>query len=69
MSPNCFNSDAVFSFEAVVQENETPKICSLYPFHLLFASPAGNCVMSPSCSLRFAAEKGTFFPLRSLPVN
>ena len=25
MSPNCFHSDAVFSSEAVVQENQTPQ--------------------------------------------
>uniref|UniRef100_A0A8C9FPG0 Paired box protein Pax-9 n=1 Tax=Pavo cristatus TaxID=9049 RepID=A0A8C9FPG0_PAVCR len=53
--------------QVVVPENETPKVCSLYPFHLLSVSPSGNCAASPSRSLRFAAEKGTFFPCRLVP--
>lgn len=69
MSPNCFHSDGVFSSEAVVQGNQTPRILFFYPFHLLSVSPPGNCVASPSSWLRFAAEKGTFFPFRSLLVN
>lgn len=58
MSPNCFHSDAVFSSEAVVQENQTSKIYCFPLFHLSF-SPPGNCVAPPSHSLRFAAKKGT----------
>lgn len=67
MSPNCLNSDAVFSFEAVVRENETPKVCSLYPFHLLSVFPPGNRTAFPGYLVRFAAEKGTFFPCRLVP--
>lgn len=67
MSPNCLNSDAVFSFEAVVRENGTPKVCSLQTFHLLSVSPSGNRAASPGRSLLFAAEKGTFFPCRLVP--
>uniref|UniRef100_G3UQ27 Paired box protein Pax-9 n=1 Tax=Meleagris gallopavo TaxID=9103 RepID=G3UQ27_MELGA len=67
MSPNCLNSDAVFSFEAVVRESETPKVCSLYPFHLLSVSLSGNRAALPGRSLSFAAEKGTFFPCRLVP--
>ncbi|XP_021257513.1 paired box protein Pax-9 isoform X2 [Numida meleagris] len=53
--------------QAVVRENETPKVCSLYPFHLPSVSPSGNRAASPGRSLHFAAEKGTFFPCRLVP--
>lgn len=69
MSPNCFHSDAVFSSEAVVQENQTPKICFFYPFHLLSVSLPGNCVVSPSRSITLCSKERDIFSIRSLPVN
>lgn len=51
MSSNCFHSDGVFSSEAVVYENQRPKICLFYPLHILSVPPPGNCVASLSRSL------------------